>query len=237
MPTYSEVTNIQLLLKSIKTYTKTINGANFLVVVDDNSPDGISDLARQTAKILNSPNFNVKIIKRKIKDGYGKACIEGMKYLISNDFDFIMSMDSDLSHNPRYLKKFVNKAASNSDFIVGSRYIDGGATPDWSIIRKLLSRYGNYYARIFLGCRISDYTGGFNMYSKNLLEKIDLDSINASGYGFLIELKYKALMQAKNIFQIPIIFHYRQNGKSKIPKITIIKNFSLVPRLKFTVKK
>jgi dolichol-phosphate mannosyltransferase len=160
-----------------------------------------------------------------------------MKYLISNDFDFIMSMDSDLSHNLRYLKNFVNKAASNSDFIVGSRYIDGGATPDWSLIRKLLSRYGNYYARVFLGSKISDYTGGFNMYSKNLLEKIDLDRINASGYGFLIELKYKSLLQAKNIFQIPIIFHDRQNGKLKIPKITIIKNFSLVPRLKFTVKK
>jgi dolichol-phosphate mannosyltransferase len=232
VPTYNESVNVLLLLKAILKETAELENVKFtVVIVDDNSPDGTSQIVKKIAKELNTSTFKIVVIDRVIKDGYGKACIEGMQYLLSKNVDFILSMDADLSHNPKYIKAIIN-ASRNNDLVVGSRYVKGGSTPDWPLLRKVLSRYGNYYARAFLGSKISDYTGGFNLYSSELLRKINLDNIQSSGYGFLVELKYKASKKASNIHQVPIIFHDRQHGKSKIPKNTIVKNFLLVPKLK-----
>jgi dolichol-phosphate mannosyltransferase len=116
--------------------------------------------------------------------------------------------------------------------VVGSRYVPGGETPDWSLSRRVLSRGGNLYARIILGGKISDYTGGYNMYSSALMKRIDPSTIYSSGYGFLIDLKFHALKHAKSVHQIPIVFADRQHGKSKLPKSTILKNLLLVPRIR-----
>ncbi len=231
VPTYNEAVNIGLLLNALKKQTAKLSDVTFLVaIVDDNSPDGTSKIAKKLGKQLANRNFKVVVIDRTVKDGYGKACVEGMDYLLSKKVDFVLSMDADLSHKPKYLKDFI-AASKQHPLVIGSRYVKGGETADWPFLRKVLSKYGNYYARLFLNSNISDYTGGFNLYSADLLKHIDLNNIRSTGYGFLIELKYKASLKATSIYQVPIVFQDRMHGKSKIPKNTLIKNFFLVPKL------
>lgn len=237
VPTYNEAVNIELLLKALKKQSLKISDVSFLIaIVDDNSPDGTSKIAKKLGSKLSSSKFNVTVIDRTKKDGYGKACVEGMNYLLSKKVDCVLSMDADLSHNPKYIKNFV-AASKKHSLVIGSRYVKGGSTPDWPLLRILLSKYGNLYTRLMLNKGISDYTGGYNLYSSELLKDIDLSNIQSAGYGFLIELKYKASLKAKSIYQVPIEFRDRLHGKSKIPKSTLIKNFFLVPRLRLQTSK
>jgi dolichol-phosphate mannosyltransferase len=201
--------------------------------VDDNSPDGTAEQAETLGKKLGDKQFAVKVIRRKKKEGLGKAYVYAFKKILAQDFDYILQMDADLSHDPKYLKQFVD-ATKQADFVVGSRYIKGGATPDWQWHRKLLSRGGNFYTRLLLGARITDYTGGYNLFSRQLLESLDLGSLQAGGYGFLIELKYKALHRCRNAVQVPIVFMDRQHGTSKIPRGIIFDNLTLVAKLRFS---
>lgn len=232
IPTYNEVSNISKLLTAIKEELSNIHNLNtIVVVVDDNSPDGTGEAVLKASKKLDSNKFKVLLLSRSSKDGFGRACVAGFKKLLKQDVQFVIQMDADMSHDPAYLPVFV-KASKNHDFVVASRYIKGGDTPDWSLTRRILSRYGNLYARTILSRSISDYTGGFNMYSSTLLNNINLDTLHATGYGFLIELKFRAIQLSDSLYQIPIIFKDRQHGKSKIPKSTLIKNLVLVPRIK-----
>jgi dolichol-phosphate mannosyltransferase len=140
-------------------------------------------------------------------------------------------MDADLSHNPKYIPQFI-ELAKDTDLVIGSRYVKGGGTADWSWNRKFLSRGGNLYTRAILDKRISDYTGGFNLYSEKLLRSLPMDDIYSKGYGFLIDLKYRALGKSKSVAQVPIIFTDRLHGKSKMPKNIIISNLILVPKIR-----
>lgn len=232
IPTYNESGTITQLLTELKRQIVSLGEVRLLVViVDDSSPDGTSKMAFEHAEALKSANFQVKIIDRQIKDGYGKACIVGMEYLLSKKVDYIVQMDADMSHHPKYLYDLIKNAESH-DLVIGSRYIKGASIPDWSLIRRLMSRYGNLYAKLILSNEVSDYTGGFNLYAADLIKKINLSSIKSSGYGFLIELKFKALLNAQNICEIPIVFNERQHGKSKMPRSTLLTNLILVPKLK-----
>jgi dolichol-phosphate mannosyltransferase len=230
IPTYNEAANIRVLLESIHDQVSDVQTAVF--VIDDNSPDGTADIVRAMAKAHKTKNFEIVVITRKVKDGLGRAYIFGFNEILKTEPDYIMQMDADLSHNPIYLPLFI-KAAQQHDFIVGSRYAAGGATPDSSLVRKLLSRGGNLYARLILGNKITDYTNGFNMFSTDLLRQINPSTIQSTGYGFLMELKFRALRHAQSVYEIPIVFHIRHQGKSKLPKSTIFKNFFLVPLIKF----
>lgn len=232
-PTYNEAKNIRKLITLVAKECKDIPDTDItFFVIDDNSPDGTADVAEGLAKKYKAKNFKVEVLRRNSKDGIGKAYVAGFKILLAKKYDWVLQMDADLSHDPKYIKDFVAKAADN-DFVVGSRYIAGGGTPDWGLHRRVLSKGGNYYSRLFLGSTITDYTGGFNMYKASLLREIDVDTLSSSGYGFLIELKYKALSHAKKTAQVPIIFLDRQHGSSKIPKSTIFANFILVPKIRF----
>lgn len=233
IPTYNEAANIGTLLESIHDQLRDISRLQTTVfIIDDNSPDGTADIVHNAAKTYKAKNFEIAVITRKVKDGLGRAYIFGFNKILQTKPDYIVQMDGDLSHNPIYLPQFV-KAAKQHDLVVGSRYIAGGATPDWSLFRKSLSRSGNLYARLLLGNKIADYTGGFNMFSADLLRQIKPSSIESTGYGFLIDLKFRALRHAQSVHQIPIVFHDRYHGKSKLPKSTIIKNLFLVPLIKF----
>lgn len=236
-PTYNELGNIEKLLTSLQNVSSEHPNDRFTVfVIDDSSPDGTGDLVEILTPKLKTKNFAVNLITRKEKDGLGRAYIFGFKQVLSHEkkFDYILQMDADLSHDPAYITGFLRYARQGDEFIVATRYIKGGGTPNWPLHRRLLSRCGNLYTRFFLGSKITDYTGGFNMYKTSLMKKINPDTITAGGYGFLIELKYKALQATSSIAEVPIIFLDRENGVSKIPKSTIFKNLALVVKLKFT---
>ena len=202
VPTYNEAKNIEKLILSIKSVIIKLNIACTLLIIDDNSPDGTGVLVEKLAKTQQTNLFKIDVLSRKNKEGLGKAYIAGISYLLKTDHTHILQMDADFSHNPKYITSFI-KATNDADFVIGSRYIKDGETPDWGWFRKVQSRAGNYYAQLFLGHDIHDYTGGYNLYSRELLEAIDLKSIEASGYGFLIELKQKAKQHSKGIHEIP----------------------------------
>lgn len=235
-PTYNEASNIERLLSSLQAVSKKEKEHSFTVfVVDDSSPDGTAAVVKKLQPKLKTKNFEVKLIVRKEKDGLGRAYIFGFNQVLAEKvpFDYILQMDADLSHNPEYISDFLKIAKKDTDLIVASRYIPGGATPDWPLYRRVLSRGGNFYTRLFLSRKVTDYTGGYNMYSVSLMKKIDTQTITAGGYGFLIELKFKAINNAKQIAEVPIIFLDREHGTSKIPKSTIFKNLILVLQLRF----
>lgn len=235
IPTYNEAQNLPALLRAMhKASTNFIDVSFTIYIIDDSSPDGTAECAEILNKELESVLFKVSIIRRIKKEGLGKAYIDGFKQMLAMEetFDFVLQMDADLSHNPEYIDQFVSAVRTGADFVVGSRYIHGGSCPDWSWYRKLLSRGGNTYARLILGRKITDYTGGFNMYSLNVLKKINWDTLDSAGYGFLIDLKYQAQQVSKKIIEIPIQFLDRQHGQSKMPLNTIFQNFALVLRIK-----
>jgi dolichol-phosphate mannosyltransferase len=234
-PTYNEVKNIENLLTSLYAVSVQHPDVDFsIIIIDDSSPDGTAVEGRRIAEKLRSKNFNVNVWVRKAKDGLGRAYIYGFKKLLKEmpQVTHVLQMDADLSHDPAYISGFIYQAKNGAEFVVATRYRPGGGTPDWSFYRKLLSRGGNLYTRTILSTKITDYTGGFNLYSRKLLEKLDLDTLRAKGYGFLIELKYRALKASKYTSEIPIVFLDRKHGSSKIPKSTLFKNLVLVPMIK-----
>ncbi len=236
VPTYNEATNIKKLLPAIQKNLLAYPDLECVVfVIDDASPDGTADVAERLGKQLQTKGFRVQLIRRQKKEGLGKAYVFAFHKILKQDFDYILQMDADLSHDPKYLPEFL-RATGNADFVVGSRYVKGGSTPDWQWHRKLLSHGGNTYTRLLLDSKITDYTGGFNLYSAKLLKDINLDRIQAVGYGFLIELKYKALKHSRGVVQVPIVFMDRRHGSSKIPRGIIFKNLALVAKLRFTAK-
>ncbi|RAZ43938.1 polyprenol monophosphomannose synthase [Polynucleobacter paneuropaeus] len=235
IPTYNESLNVEITLNQISTVAKKLSRVNFLVIViDDSSPDGTANLAQQVGETLKTSNFSVNILSRKKKEGLGKAYVEGFKYVfnLNQTFNYLIQMDADLSHQPKYIENLVLAAEGGADFVIGSRYIKGGSIPKWSWYRRLLSKFGNLYARTLLGSHISDYTGGFNLYSIALLKMINLDELHTKGYGFLISLKYQASVNTQNIVEIPIELIDREYGVSKMPLITILDNFILVLHIK-----
>lgn len=234
VPTYNEVANIETLLTGIRRTAGSNPDISFTVaVIDDSSPDGTADLASTLAPQLETDNFRVRVLVRTEKNGLGAAYIWAFTTLLAekDHSEYFLQMDADLSHDPKYINGFARQLREGADFVVASRYIPGGGTPDWSWDRKLLSRGGNLYTRILLGSKIADYTGGFNMYSAELLRSITPETIKSTGYGFIMVIKYRALRKAKLVRQIPIVFLDRTNGTSKIPRNTLVKNLILVAQM------
>ena len=238
IPTYNEVENIELLLRAIAAVQVLHQNWNFHVyVVDDSSPDGTGAHVEQLATELNRAGYQVQLLTRLKKEGLGKAYIFAFNCALDDQAvrpDFVMQMDADLSHDPKYLSNFIEALEAGAQVVLGARYIPGGGCPNWSWYRKLLSSGGNQYARLVLGSKVHDYTGGFNAYAVSILRAIALDKLDSAGYGFLIDLKFQMLKQQPRIIEIPIQFIDRQYGKSKMPLNTIFQNFFLVLKIKFT---
>ncbi|MEJ3403537.1 polyprenol monophosphomannose synthase [Rathayibacter sp. YIM 133350] len=233
VPTYNEVKNVEALIQSISVVCGQHPDMDTeLFILDDSSPDGTASFVEHIAAQYELENFRVRTIVKPTKDGLGAAYIHGFEIILREDFDYVLQMDADLSHDPKYISGFIHQALAGTPFVVASRYIPGGGTPDWSLNRKFLSRGGNLYARTVLSREISDYTGGFNMFSAELLRSIAPASITATGYGFILVLKYRALLKAGRVIELPIVFFDRTNGESKIPSNTLLRNFVLVPRIK-----
>lgn len=230
IPTYNEAENIYSFLEKIYSHCNSINFS--VLVVDDNSPDG-------TIKIVNNwiqNHENCYLLLREKKEGLGKAYIAGFKWGLERGFDYFLQIDADFSHNPEYIPIFIEKI-QYYDFIIGSRYVKGGGIEGWDIIRKFISKGGSTYARLFLTFKIKDFTGGFNLWKKEIIESIELDSLYSSGYSFQIEMKYRALKKGFKFLEYPIIFIDRQNGKSKMSKSIVFEAMINVLKLSFCKNK
>jgi dolichol-phosphate mannosyltransferase len=208
VPTYNEKENISAITQAI---LKEAPEGTHVLVVDDGSPDGTGKIADDMA----AKDSRIHVLHRAKKMGLGPAYIAGMKWGLEHGAPILIEMDADFSHKPEYLKTMIS-ALNQYDSAYGSRYVPGGGTVNWSLLRKFISRGGSLYARTILGAPINDFTGGFNAWKREVLEGIGLDTILSNGYSFQIELKYRAYQKGYKHLEIPILFEDRRIGKSKM---------------------
>lgn len=221
IPTYNERDNMAKLIEQILCLPILVD----ILIVDDNSPDGTGNIVEE----LQKQNPRLHLLKRSGKLGLGTAYIEGFKIALQQNYQFIVTMDADFSHDPKYLPELIAGLADH-DLIIGSRYIKNGGVKNWPLKRRFLSRVGNFYAKTILNTPINDNTAGFMAIKTNVLQKIDLNRISGKGYAFLMELKYTLFKNNAKIKELPIIFMERILGKSKISS-NIIKEGLLMPWL------
>lgn len=229
IPTYNEADNIFALVYGIFTVLPDTH----ILFIDDNSPDGTQQKIKEEQQ-----NYVDKIflLTRPQKLGLGSAYISGFKWAIERGYDYIIEMDADLSHDPKYLKDMI-EVLNTSDVAIGSRYVPGGGIENWGLIRRMISRFGSLYAQIILNLPICDLTGGFNGWKLHVLKQIDLNSFQSEGYCFQIELKYKAYLKKIKIKEFPIIFIDRRVGQSKMSFKIFIEAIYKVWKLKFCLNK
>ena len=231
IPTYNEKENISNIIDAIEKEiinTDTSTDTSILIV-DDSSKDGTIDIVEEKIKQYN----NIRIKKRPSKLGLASAYIDGIKQGINEGFECFIEMDADFSHNPKYLNTML-KNLETYDVVIGSRNIKGGKVKGWGILRNIISKGGSLYSKIILNCPINDLTGGFNGWRKEIIEKINLDSIISKGYSFQIEMKYKAYKNKAKIIEFPIVFEDRKYGKSKMSKTIFFEALMNIIKIRFT---
>ncbi|KPJ69602.1 hypothetical protein AMJ44_03325, partial [candidate division WOR-1 bacterium DG_54_3] len=215
IPTYNEKENIENLIDLLL----EIRSKPDLLVVDDDSPDGTGEILD---KLALKHKGRISVIHRKEKLGIGSAHVKGFKYAINQGYPYILTMDADFSHHPKYIQKMIDQS-KDFPLVIGSRYIEGGGTKNWTLLRQINSRAANFLAKTMLHIKCNDCTGGFRLYKKEVLTSINLDKIYSNGYSFLIEILYKCQLNGFQISEIPIIFEDRRAGSSKISKNEIFK--------------
>ena len=196
-----------------------------ILVVDDGSPDGTAQRARELAEELGS----ISILERATKSGLGGAYRAGFAWGIERGFSHFVEIDCDFSHDPNALPTLL-AAAADHDVVIGSRYVRGGSIPKWSMVRLLLSRGGNQYASVMLGLRVKDSTAGYRVYSDRALRLIDYSSVTADGYGFQIEMTFRARRAGATIIEVPISFTDRTRGESKMSSAIVVEALWLVTK-------
>jgi len=206
VPTYNERENLPDLTRSV-----TDLGYNVLVV-DDASPDGTGDIADR----LSRDNQRISVMHRTAKEGLGPAYAAAFDHLLSGDTEVVVEMDADFSHDPADLPRLVKAIEEGADLAIGSRYVPGGSTPDWPVHRRLISRAGNRYARVMLGTPIHDSTAGFRAFTRTALARLPYQDAEASGYGFQVEMAWRAHQRGLAIVEVPISFKDRKRGTSKM---------------------
>ncbi len=207
VPTYNEAENIRALIEAVL----AIPFPHEILVVDDASPDGTAAIVEEMA----GKDARIHLMRRAGKLGLGSAYLDAFRWALSRDYALVVEMDADFSHDPGYLMALV-KASEDADLVLGSRYVPGGGTQGWSFLRKLISRSGCLYARTILGLSIRDLTGGFKCFRRGVLEAIPLDEVVTDGYGFQVEMTYRAVRKNFRVAEVPILFVDRKVGKSKM---------------------
>jgi len=207
IPTYNEIANI----KNIITASLAQSPDLYILVIDDNSPDGTAKAVKELME--NEPHIN--LIERPKKMGLGSAYVQGFKYALKNDYDYILEMVADFSHNPADIPRLL-EAARKYDLVIGSRYCQGVNIINWPFRRLLISYFASKYVRIITGMPVKDPTSGFKCFRRRVLEAINLDSILSDGYAFQIEMNFRAWVKGFTIYEIPIIFTERKDGVSKM---------------------
>lgn len=221
LPTYNEAETIEEVLRR----TRAALPDTAVLVVDDGSPDGTADIAEKVGSELGG----VDVMRRSSPQGLGDAYRAGFAWGLEHGAGVLFEMDSDLSHDPGALPSLL-AAIEHNDLVIGSRYVPGGSIPQWGLHRRLLSRGGNMYSALMLGVPVKDMTSGFRAYRADLLRHMDLDSVRADGYGFQIEMTYRAAQRGARITEVPIRFIDRELGQSKMSSAIVVEALRLVTR-------
>jgi dolichol-phosphate mannosyltransferase len=228
VPTYNERDNLEALVRALGEVIDTSRDG--VLVVDDGSPDGTGEIADRLAAEL--PWLDV--LHRTRKEGIGKAYLAGFERALETGAGLVLEMDCDFSHDPKDVPRLIATCEEGgADLALGSRWVAGGGTENWGLVRRVISRGGSLYARVVLGVRISDLTGGFKCFRRTVLETIDLDAIAARGYGFQIEGTYRALRAGFRVVEIPIVFVDRRVGESKMSGAIVLEAMRQVPVLRW----
>ena len=220
IPTYQEAGNIAVLLPRVRAAAPHAE----VVVVDDASPDGTADLAEAVGRELGG----ITVVRRHGPRGFGAAVRAGFTWALERDFDVVVGMDADLSHDPVALPSLLRAVEEGADLVVGSRYVPGGAIPKWPAHRRALSRWGNSYATALLRLPLSDATSGYRAYRASTLRQIDLDRVRANGYGFLVEMVYRVSRLGGRLTEVPIVFVDRTQDGSKMSGPIVVEAMTLV---------
>jgi dolichol-phosphate mannosyltransferase len=224
IPTYNEVANLGAVVRNIRSVVTDAR----IIVVDDNSPDGTGALADRLARDLT----HMEVIHRAAKNGIGPAYIAGFQKALVGTGDLIVTMDADGSHAPADLARML-EAIADADLVIGSRYVNGGRTVGWPRHRQWLSRLGGIYARVILGVPVHDLTAGFKVYRRETVSALALDGLRSDGYGFQIETTWRTWRAGYRVREVPITFHDRIAGKSKLSRRIVAEAIVLVWRLRF----
>jgi dolichol-phosphate mannosyltransferase len=222
-PTYNERANLVRMAPAVLRAAPVE-----MLIVDDNSPDGTGELADSLAR---ESHGRIHVLHREGKQGLGTAYVTGFRWGLQRRYDLLIQMDCDFSHNPDDLPRFL-AAAEQADVVIGSRYVAGDDTPDWPWTRRVLSRSGSLYARSVLGLPYQDLTGGYKCFRRQALDRIGLESVHASGYGFQIEMNWRCHQAGLRIAEIPIVFNDRVEGQSKMSGRIVLEAMGLVWRLR-----
>jgi dolichol-phosphate mannosyltransferase len=220
VPTYNEIENIDDVLQRARTALPDAD----VLVIDDGSPDGTGDRAEK----LDVELGGIEVLRRATKSGLGSAYRAGFRVGLARGYDVMIEMDADLSHDPAVLPDLVAAVEHGADLAIGSRYVDGGAIPDWKWGRRAISRLGCFYARTVLGLTVRDATAGFRAYHRRALRAIPLDDVRADGYGFQVEMTYLTQLAGRTIVEIPITFRDRTLGRSKMSMRIVVEALVLV---------
>jgi dolichol-phosphate mannosyltransferase len=222
LPTYNERENLEPMLRALG--DKDVR----VLVIDDNSPDGTGELADRLAQELGY----VDVLHRGRKEGLGPAYLAGFRRALADGAELVLEMDCDFSHDPNAVPRLVEAVEGGADLALGSRYVLGGGVRNWGLLRRLISAGGSLYARVILGVKVRDLTGGFKCYRRAALEAIDLDAIDSKGYAFQIETTYRVLQAGFHVVEVPITFADREVGGSKMSKAIVAEAIWKVPGLR-----
>jgi dolichol-phosphate mannosyltransferase len=222
LPTYNERENLEAMLRALAPLDVNV------LVVDDNSPDGTGEIADRLAAELDF----VSVLHRERKEGLGPAYLAGFRRALADGAELVLEMDCDFSHNPADVPRLIDACRQGADLALGSRYVPGGGTENWGLGRRIVSWGGSFYARVLLGVRVRDLTGGFKCYRRRVLETIDLDAVHSKGYAFQIEGTYRTIRKGFRVVEVPIRFSDRTEGTSKMSRAIVLEAVTKVPSLR-----
>lgn len=224
LPTYNERENLERMVRALG---EVLPEGGSVLVIDDGSPDGTGEIADRLAAELSW----LDVLHRPAKQGLGRAYVDGFAHALADGAELIMEIDCDFSHDPADVPRLIEAVESGADLALGSRYVAGGGTANWGLVRRMLSRGASIYTRVLL-MPVHDATGGFKCFRRRVLEAIELESIDAAGYVFQIETTYRALRKGFRVVEVPIRFVDRADGHSKMSRAIVLEAIWKVPRLR-----
>jgi dolichol-phosphate mannosyltransferase len=225
LPTYNERENLPRMIDAL---AAVLREGDRVLVIDDGSPDGTGGIADDLA----ARHAFVDVLHRAEKEGLGRAYIAGFHHVLATDAELILEMDCDFSHDPADVARLIEAAEAGADLVLGSRYVPGGGTRNWGLVRRLISKGGSVYTALFLHMGVKDPTGGFKCFRRRALETLDLDAITPRGYAFQIETTYRVKRAGFTVVEIPITFADREVGQSKMSRAVVCEAIWRVPLLR-----